>query len=205
MAGPIRTAKSRRRPQSRGSTSSVHSATTQPSLDQSFADTPGNPYQPQWFKDDRSQRRELAPPVQQQMTPEDMILQAASQAQGGRDFALDSSMNNALDTSAPFQQATMRRQSLSGDNFSVNNSFLEPDSQLLDRDINDDGDSVVGAQGASKASRSSANNELEMRQLFQSSKHRKLQEVAAELHGNERGPNSERTRQVFAMLWYVCP
>ena len=205
MAGPVRTAKSRKRPQSRASTSSVHSATTQPSLDQSFADATAEVYHAQWLKDNRSQQRELAPPLQQHMTPEDMILQAASQAQSSRDFALSSSTNNPLDPSASFSQATARRQSLSGDNFSVNNSFLDPDSQLMDRDMNDDGDSVVGAPGVSKASRSSANNELEMRQLFQSSRHRKLQEVAAELHGNERGPNSERTRQVFAMLWYAFP
>ncbi len=73
----------------------------------------------------------------------------------------------------------------------------------MDRDGNDDGDSVAGAHGASKPSRSSANNELEMRQLFHANRHRNLQEVATELHGNERGPNSERTRQVFAMLWYA--
>jgi regulatory factor X, other len=44
---------------------------------------------------------------------------------------------------------------------------------------------------------------MEMRQLFHTNKHRTLPEVARELHGNERGPQSERARQVFAMLWYV--
>ncbi|GJC82200.1 transcriptional regulator RFX1 [Colletotrichum liriopes] len=63
----------------------------------------------------------------------------------------------------------------------------------------------MGMQKSSSA-RSSANNELEMRHLFNANKHRGLQDVASELHGNERGPNSERTRQVFAMLWInsVC-
>ena len=36
---------------------------------------------------------------------------------------------------------------------------------------------------------------------LQANQSRTLQDVAVELHGNERGPNSERTRQVFAMLW----
>lgn len=76
---------------------------------------------------------------------------------------------------------------------------------MLDRDDNEDGDSISGPVGAAKptSARSSANNELEMRQLFTANRHRHLQDVAGELHGNERGPNSERTRQVFAMLWYA--
>jgi regulatory factor X len=80
-------------------------------------------------------------------------------------------------------------------------SFAD-DSQMLDRDGNDDGDSFNGLPRPVKAgSRSNANNEMEMRQLFHANKHRTLQDVAQELIGNERGPNSERARQVFAMLW----
>ncbi|EOO02983.1 putative rfx dna-binding domain-containing protein [Phaeoacremonium minimum UCRPA7] len=98
------------------------------------------------------------------------------------------------------------RQSLPTDSFSANNSFVDQDSQMMDRDGNEDGDSVLGVGGPSKASRSSANNEVEMRHLFRQNQHRSLVDVAEELHGNERGPNSERTRQVFAMLWInsVC-
>ena len=71
-------------------------------------------------------------------------------------------------------------------------------------DEQDEVDSQAGVGGpAKKASKSSAANELEMRQLFHSNKHRSLPEVARELHGNERGPQSERQRQVFAMIWYV--
>lgn len=94
---------------------------------------------------------------------------------------------------------------LAAETFGASASFTDPDSQMMDRDDNEDGDSLAGIPPASKpsASRTSANNELEMRQLFQANRHRELQEVATELHGNERGPNSERTRQVFAMLWCV--
>ncbi|GAB1314360.1 RFX DNA-binding domain-containing protein [Madurella fahalii] len=100
----------------------------------------------------------------------------------------------------------MSRHSLSADSFAGNNSFAD-DSQMMDRDGNGDGDSFHGVPAPAKpGSRSNANNEMEMRQLFHSNKHRTLQDVAEELHGNERGPNSERTRQVFAMLWInqVC-
>lgn len=92
---------------------------------------------------------------------------------------------------------------MSVDSFPGNGSFAD-DSQMLDGDGNEEGVSFASttANGHGRASnRSSANNEHEMRQLFQQHKHRSLQEVAEELHGNERGPNSERTRQVFAMLW----
>jgi regulatory factor X len=90
---------------------------------------------------------------------------------------------------------------MSAESFAGNTSFAD-DSQMMDRDGIDDGDSFVGMPTAAKSgSRSSANNETEMRQLFLANKHRNLEGVAEELHGNERGPNSERTRQIFAMLW----
>lgn len=145
------------------------------------------------------------------LTPEDIILQAASQLEANPDFSgLDASMSTSVGGPQSFHHHTNglshHQHSLPGDNsFGADASFGDLDSQMaLDRDGNDDGDSSLAAglaAGAPKASRSSANNELEMRQLFTANKTRNLQDVAEELHGNERGPNSERTRQVFAMLW----
>lgn len=67
------------------------------------------------------------------------------------------------------------------------------------------GNSMAAVVGAPKQTntRSSANNELEMRQLFQGNRHRSLQDVAHEIQGNDQGPNYERSRQLFGMLWYV--
>ena len=107
---------------------------------------------------------------------------------------------------APLPQQPAQRHPLPAEQYGNNASFTEGESQLAERDENDEGDSLMAAMvGAPRATttRSSANNELEMRQLFAANRHRALNEVAQELHGNERGPNSERTRQVFAMLWYV--
>lgn len=133
-----------------------------------------------------------------QMTPEDLLL--ASQL-SGRDFSMEAPVNASLQNVSFHHAHSVSRQSLSAESFTGNTSFAD-DSQMPDRDGNDDNDSFVGAPGNAKpGSRSSANNELEMRQLFNANKHRNLQDVAEELHGNERGPNSERTRQVFAMLW----
>ena len=142
-----------------------------------------------------------------QLSPEDMILQAATHMQSSnQDFAMDGSMGPSMAHHMQYQQHhAMARHPLPAEQYGgANASFTEGDSQMLDRDSNEDGDSMTGAAGAVKSTaRSSANNELEMRHLYSTNRHRSLQDVARELHGNERGPNSERTRQVFAMLWYV--
>jgi regulatory factor X, other len=202
ISGGARHVKSRKRTQSRGSTASIHSITTQPNLEQAgFADAT-DMYQAQWIPNEQLQHKDIAPAPQ--MSPEDLILQAASHMQASsREFSMDASMGGtAMSHPISYQQHhTISRHPLPGESY-VGNSFTE-DSQMLDRDEHEDGDSIVGGAGMQKpaSSRSSANNELEMRQLFTANKHRNLQDVATELHGNERGPNSERTRQVFAMLW----
>ncbi|KAI9158769.1 Transcriptional regulator RFX1 [Paramyrothecium foliicola] len=199
-------ARSKKRPQSRASTTSIHSVTTQPTMDQSaFADT-SDIYAGQWIPNDQAHHKVLS--AAPQMTPEDLILQAADHMQNAaQEFSMDGSMSAPMGHAMQYHQQhhPMVRHPLPAEQFGANASFTE-DSQMLDRD--EDGDSMVGMVGPAKSTsgRSSANNELEMRQLFSANRHRNLQEVAGELHGNERGPNSERTRQVFAMLWInsVC-
>ena len=135
------------------------------------------------------------------------MLQAAQHMQA-RELSMDSALDGGVASSTAMAHPVvyqnnpdMSAHATMGDSFIGNASFTDGDSQMIDReDNNDEGDSVAGvAKGG--ASRTSANNELEMRQLFRANQTRTLQEVAVELHGNERGPNSERTRQVFAMLW----
>lgn len=143
-----------------------------------------------------------------QMPGEEIMLRPGSQMHPAQSFAMDSSMQSSVGHTMSYQQhAALQHPGLSADSFGASASFTE-DSQMIDREVNDDGDSLAGAAASSKpaANKASANNELEMRQLFKANKHRSLQDVATELHGNERGPNSERTRQVFAMLWIdqVC-
>lgn len=166
-------------------------------------------YAGQWIPNDHGHGKDIG--TGPQMSPEDMILQAATHMQtANHDFSMDGSMGAAMahHHHIPYQQQqhAMARHPLPAEQYSAANaSFTEGDSQMLDRDDNEDGDSMSGPIGTGKpaATRSSANNELEMRQLFTANRHRNLQDVAGELHGNERGPNSERTRQVFAMLWYA--
>ena len=53
-----------------------------------------------------------------------------------------------------------------------------------------------------KGSASSIANDIELKKSFVENKGRPLKEVAAQVLVNERGPRSEKTKQIFAMLWY---
>lgn len=142
------------------------------------------------------------------MTAEDMVIQSAAQLQNPLDYKIDPSLSGPSNQVQQYQESQYRPENshhpIPAEAYGTN--FGEGDSQMLDRsDEQEDVDSLAGTSGpAKKVSKASAQNELEMKQLFQSNKHRSLPEVATELHGNERGPQSERQRQVFAMIWYVC-
>jgi regulatory factor X len=139
-----------------------------------------------------------------QMTPEHAILQAAPHIQPGpgvgRSYSVDSSMDGSMDHSVQYHQhdGSFARH---GSSLSMGDmgSFADHNGPMLQPKNGITVDSMAIAQ--KPASRTSANNEREMQQLYVANKHRSLQDVARELHGNERGPNSERQRQVFAMLW----
>ena len=201
-------AKGRKRPQSRASTTSMQSAATQSVLDQQFADQPTD-YSKHWYENQGNSQHQQHrfEGMDHQMTHEDMVMHSAPQLQNPREYGIDPALEAAVNHGSmayhqenPYRPANSRH-SLPVDGYGT--SFAEDDSPLLEgrSDEQDDVDSVNGNGGQKKSGKSSAANEVEMRQLFQSNKHRTLPEVAKELHGNERGPNSERTRQVFAMLW----
>lgn len=144
-----------------------------------------------------------------QLSPDDItMLQAATHMpSSGHDLSsMHAAMNAQMGHHVVYSQhENWPRQSVSVDSFVDQPSFTQDDSQMMDREEHDDSGSLAAVVTAPKpnGSRTSANNELEMRQLFATNRHRTLQDVAVELHGNDRGPNSERARQVFAMLWYA--
>ncbi|KAI9049151.1 hypothetical protein LZ554_006999 [Drepanopeziza brunnea f. sp. 'monogermtubi'] len=200
--------KGRRRPLSRASTTSIHS---QPILEQQLAD-PAE-YHKQWYEQQANAHahHQRYGSMSHQMTAEDMVIHSASQLQNPRGYDLDPTLggvNHHLPLAYPQDQPYKPehgRQSMPAEVYGGN--YGEVDNQLMEArsDEQDEAESMVGGN-AKKTSKSSAANELEMRQLFQANKHRSLPEIATELHGNERGPQSERQRQVFAMLWInqVC-
>lgn len=54
-----------------------------------------------------------------------------------------------------------------------------------------------------KAGTASAANDRELRELLSKNTHRSLSDVATEVIATERTSRSEKTKQLFAMLWYV--
>lgn len=198
---PPAIAKARRRPLSRASTASIHSVSTQPSLEQGFGDDT-QVYHGQWAGNLHSHAKGLM--GAHHMSPEDAILQAAPHIQPGapgpRAFAVDGSMDASMAHPVPYpHDGSFARHDVSA-SLSMNDlgSFTDPDSQMIDAKNEDASMPMPSVQ---KTATRTANNEREMQQLYMANKHRSLQDVARELHGNERGPNSERQRQVFAMLW----
>lgn len=209
--GPSTTApaKIRKRPQSRASTTSIYSAATHSVTGQHFADQ-AQDYQRHWYENQGNvhQQQHRFDGMEHQMSPEDMVMRSAQQLQNPREYGIDPALEAAVNHSLAYPQDGPYRQdntrhSLPADGYGT--SFAEDDSPMLEgrSDEQDEVDSLAGNGAARKGPKSSAANEMEMRQLFNTNKHRTLPEVARELHGNERGPQSERTRQVFAMLWYV--
>ena len=52
-----------------------------------------------------------------------------------------------------------------------------------------------------KGAASSAANDVELRRLFRENEGRDLHEVALQVLENDKGPRSEKTKQIFGMLW----
>ena len=58
------------------------------------------------------------------------------------------------------------------------------------------------AQRKPKVSSASQANDQELRRLIRENCHRDLKEVAGSVLAKERGPKAEKTKQIFAMIWY---
>lgn len=54
-----------------------------------------------------------------------------------------------------------------------------------------------------KNSAATATNDKELRELLNKNENRRLKDVAQEVIRKERTPQAEKTKQLFAMLWYV--
>lgn len=122
------------------------------------------------------------------------------------DFALDPALQDRTKpVQIPAASAGYRHQGLE-DRPSLEHyqSFDGADSQLLDTTMEEPGPDGTGPEGVKKkkGSASSIANDLELRRLFRENQGRSIKEVAAQVLTNERGPKSEKTKQIFAMLWY---
>lgn len=63
-----------------------------------------------------------------------------------------------------------------------------------------DNNTETGAK-RKKGAATSAANDIELRRLFREYQGRDLHEVAQQVLENDKGPKSEKTKQIFGMLW----
>ncbi|KAI9881330.1 MAG: hypothetical protein M1830_003337 [Pleopsidium flavum] len=187
------------RPKSRASTTSVQSVNTQPSHNTQPA--------PDASFDFPHQNQQQSYPY----TPEEMIRQSIQQLKNPHnEFALDPALQDRANHGLPYAP---------GAGYTVQGgesrpplehyqSYDGPDNQMLDPSVDDQGQDGTEADGAKKkkGSASSIANDLELKRLFRENQGRSIKEVAAQVLTNERGPKSEKTKQIFAMLWLnsVC-
>ena len=134
----------------------------------------------------RSEQQVTHPNLNQQYAIDPSLQDSATQAQamseehsyGGGSDAMRQLMNHNQSFDGQGRQSVMRFN----------------DEQTQD-------DAGAGETRKKKGSASSIANDNELRKLFAANKDRDLNDVAASVLANERGPKSEKTKQIFAMNW----
>ena len=76
------------------------------------------------------------------------------------------------------------------------------DTPLSNVNADEDREGSLAPEGQKKKTiNTNVANEQELRRLFEANKTRTLKDVARSVLAEERGPRSEKTKQIFAMLW----
>ena len=182
------------RPKSCASTTSVASASTQP-IQQSAE--PSQQFVP---------RNTHTPIVSLSYTPEEMITRSERQLTNpNQNFIVDPSLQPHIkqDTTFSAEHPFNVTQSLPGTQLSRYHSFEASERHMFEN-TNEEHlreHHGVGDGKKKKGSASSIANDIELRRLFRDNQGRSLKDVAAQVLANERGPKSEKTKQIFAMLW----
>lgn len=184
------------RPTSSCSTNSARSMTTQTAIDQSgFNAENSGLYTQQWYPGHTG--------MPNGMGPDGMMLQNAGHVQGAslQGFGADGSMHSPIGHPMAFQHQALQQQQANGVRHPL------PNEQFMGgpgfTPVNNHQMTIIEdtARRPPPMNKTSANNEKEMRTLFETNRGRDIADVAKELQENDKGPCSERYRQVFAMLW----
>ena len=191
------TVSSRPRPISRASTTSINTTGAQPA--QQYQALP---------ESSRTPQAQLVHGMPLQYPAEDMITRSERQMahpNPNQQYAIDPS----LQAHAAQARAMSVEHSFNGNNDAMrplmnhNHSFDVPGQPIVmafnEEQTQDD--AGAGETRKKKGSASSIANDNELRKLFAANKDRDLNDVAASVLANERGPKSEKTKQIFAMNW----
>lgn len=211
------------RPQSRASTSSTHSAATQPTADaHDYSNMPAM-YGQGWSSSFPQQNhggystQPPQPSQQGQQTSQILLLQQASNPDAASNHFPMNGMNghpmesqfhaHPMPAQHPIQHSQPHLHQMHAQHqmpaHALNphawaNGDGQPGIDQISGALKDNADGLK--KGKAKR-RSNANNDGEMKELFESNRHKSLEEIVQDVRGNERGPNAERKRQLYAMLW----
>ncbi|KAG9255244.1 uncharacterized protein F5Z01DRAFT_41476 [Emericellopsis atlantica] len=198
------------RPRSQDSTTSTRSITTQHPVDPNSFLELSNMYANQWH---RSQHHNMQPRrsmSSQQLGSEAMLVHATHQLQGGPNgFSMgnDGRLSQHPAGLQPHHGVMPNRGGSDPHGLAHIDQVPWDDADISMMETGDGNENMdfsrkSGAKDSKKSKkRSNANNDGEMRDLFDTNKAKSLEDVANELRGNERGPKAERKRQLYAMLW----
>ena len=184
---------------SRSSTTSLQAAGTQPPQQ----------YQPRFDASHQvavQQQAYTLPAQSLPYTPEEMITQNHQQFSNPQHgYGIDPSLNNNVDHRRSTSLDPSHSAGLAAGRPSLahHQSFDGPGQQGFHHVNDDQGQDDTGTEQGKKkkGSASSAANDAELRRLYTEHRGRPLKEVAADVLVHERGPKSEKTKQIFAMLW----
>ena len=76
------------------------------------------------------------------------------------------------------------------------------ESEVQTQDAGDQENNAESMAPKKKGAATSAANDIELRRLYRENVGRDLHEVALQVLENDKGPKSEKTKQIFGMLWY---
>ena len=139
-------------------------------------------------------------------TPEEMITHNHQQFSNPQvSYGIDPSLQNTFDhrRSMSLDPSHDANIAIHRPSIARHQSF-DATGQPTFQSVNDDqGQDDTGTEQGKrkKGSASSAANDAELRRLFAENRGRPLKEVAGDVLVHERGPKSEKTKQIFAMLW----
>lgn len=189
------TTSSRPRPISRASTTSVNTPTTQNvqphyhTSESAHIPPPQHfPSQPARYNSENIITQSQQPQAHQREYAIDPSLQHS--ASGERAMSVDHAYNGSHDGTRPATGGEYSFETRET-HFPVN--FNDEQTQ--------DNTGPGGETRKKKGSASSIANDQELRKLFRENGHRNLKDVASDVLAHERGPKSEKTKQIFAMNW----
>jgi regulatory factor X, other len=141
-------------------------------------------------------QQEQAQHQQFPFSPEGMILHSAHQLTNPHGFAMDPALAGAGHHNLPQYSEHNGHAPIQNAHFS---EFR--DSPMLETEFDDDDISFKETKGRKKGSNGEVASDSELRRLHSENQHRNLEEIGGQLRQDENGPQSEKTRQIFAMKW----